>query len=103
MMRRILLTLLRAACAALAALAFNGMFGVLHWFTAGAYPLIGCAIAAAGWTGDRVWHAAASHKLRRSQAGPESGPGPGGAATLSKVPFWFLSGGAGYVIGLLAS
>jgi len=88
-MSRIAGILFRALPAGLAALAFHGIFGLVHWFTFYAYLVIGISLALFSWGGELLWRSLTDR------------PSNKWAAIMSALPFWFFSGGCGYTTGML--
>ena len=83
-----------ATFAGIAAAGSHGLFGLVHWQTWLAYPLIGGAMSFLGWCAGRLWQVTVAHMLKH----PDSLMGP-----MTRVPFWFFAGGMGYEIGMFAA
>lgn len=89
-----LLTLLLAAAASLALAVSEYVFGNRPWTAhLPGYLLIACALAAGWLVADLLW---------RAQIAPAL---PSGAlpAIATRLPIWYVGGGAAYLLGLLAA
>jgi hypothetical protein len=73
---------------------YNVFSGAARWEDAFGYLLIGNGLAFFGWGGERLWYATLSPMLRN----PFSL-----TAYASRLPFWYIAGGMGYVAGLVAA
>jgi len=91
-----LLPSLLAGCAAAALLAVtNVLFDNRPWSDhLLGYLLLGACIALFGWGGNRLWQVT---------VGMMTVAFPPWAAYASRIPFWYLCGGMGYVLGLLVA
>lgn len=70
----------------------HGIFGLVHWQSWPAYLFIGIGMSLTGAGAEQIWHSMVARMLARPHA-------PRGIVT--RVPFWFLAGGMGYVLGML--
>ena len=109
-MRGIVFRLLFAIPAGLAALALHGIFGLVHWYTWGAYLVIGLSLSLFGWGGDLLRRSLTDRPAIKiggfnihQRDGGQVGPTRSFAGVLSALPFWFLTGGWGYTTGMLIS
>jgi hypothetical protein len=73
----------------------NLLFGNWPWseHLAG-YLLLGASLALFGWGGNRLWQVT---------IGMMTAQLPRWAALVGRIPFWYLCGAIGYVLGLLAA
>jgi hypothetical protein len=75
-----------------AAWGLHSLYGMVHWHTVPAYAVIGMTMSFLTWGSDRLWYWSVSGFLKRPF---------GMIAILTKIPLWYVAGGAGYIAGMV--
>lgn len=74
-------------------LSIESLYKGISWSNIGWYFLIGCSMMLAGTIAESVWHSLFASMIHKPWSL---------FVVVSKVPFWFMAGGIGYVVGMLA-
>ena len=74
--------------------AVHALFGLVHWQRLPGYLIIGYTISLAGRVADVLWKVTIEAMVKR----PATLIG-----YLTRIPFWYLAGGVGYVLGMLVA
>ncbi len=72
----------------------HALFGLVHWQRLPGYLIIGNMMTFAGWGAEVLWRNTIGNMLMRP---------PPFVAYLARIPFWYLAGGIGYVLGMLVA
>jgi len=70
----------------------NLLIGDFHFYKLNGFVLVGLCVVAWWWIGESVW---------RSTVAPMLGNSPVALHYLTRIPFWYMTGGIGYTLGLL--
>lgn len=91
-LRGSLRNVLYGCCAAALFIAVNNYLGNVAWWTLRGYLFTGILFAFGGWGAERLWYSTVAPMFRN----PFS---IAGYAT--RIPFWYVSGGVSYALGVL--
>lgn len=85
------------ACGVVLTLLFwviHSVLGLVHWHSFAGYLIVAIMISFTGWAADRVWYATVEGMLKKPMAF---------IGYVTRVPFWYIAGGIGYVLGMLTA
>ena len=79
---------------AFVAFLLHSILGMVHWWSVFGYILIGMTISFACGSAEQLWWYMIASMVRNRRSL---------IAYVTRMPFWYMAGGAGYVIGMLVS